>query len=114
MNTMKALTVIAVTAALLTGASVASVQNAAPTTKVTPSPSNINKGSRPTVPSGAEASSAVTGRHARVSGHGKFLQTDGCERRAQLPLCKHECVREAQQSKQPALRRKPEVWDVVC
>jgi hypothetical protein len=74
MNTMKALTVIAVTAALLTGASVASAQNAAPTTKVTPSPSNINKGSRPTVPSGAEAPSAVTGRHARVSGHGKFCK----------------------------------------
>jgi len=80
MNTMKALTVIAVTGALLTGASVASAQNAAPTTKVTPSPSNINKGSRPTVPSGAEASSAVTGRHARVSGHGKFCKP-GCERR---------------------------------
>jgi hypothetical protein len=50
-----------------------SAQNAAPTTKVSPSPSNINKSNAPTKPSGAEALSAATARHhQRVAGKGKF------------------------------------------
>jgi len=69
---MKVLTAIAIAAALLTSASVANAQNTTPTTKVAPSPSNINKSNRPTVPSGAEASSSVTGQHAKVISHGKF------------------------------------------
>jgi hypothetical protein len=71
---MKALTAVTLAAALLTSATVASAQNAAPTTKVSPSPSNINKSNRPTVPSGGEASSAASNRHARVVGHGKFCK----------------------------------------
>ena len=71
---MKVLTAIAIAAALLTSANVANAQNTAPTTKVMPSPSNINKSNRPTVPSGAEATSAVTGHHARLTGHGKFCR----------------------------------------
>ena len=71
-NSMKVLTGIAIAAALLTSASMTNAQNTTPTTKVGPSPSNINKSNRPTVPSGAEAPSAVAGRHARVVGHGKF------------------------------------------
>jgi hypothetical protein len=74
---MKVLTALALAAALLTSASIASAQNAAPTTKVSPSPSNINKSTRATVPSGAEAPAAVTGRHARVVGHGKFCKPMG-------------------------------------
>ena len=69
---MKVLTAIAIAAALLTSANVANAQNTALTTKVMPSPSNINKSNRPTVPSGAEACSAVGGQQARVIGHGKF------------------------------------------
>ena len=69
---MKVLTAIAIAAALLASASVADAQNTTPTTKVTPSPSNFNKSNRATLPSGAEASSAVTGHHARGAGHGKF------------------------------------------
>lgn len=75
---MKFPTAIAMAAALAMIATMANAQNTTPTTKVSPSPSNINKGSRPTVPSGTEASSAVTGRHARVTapvtGHGKFCK----------------------------------------
>jgi len=71
---MKAFTAVALAAALLTSATIASAQNAAPTTKVSPSPSNINKSNRPTVPSGAEAPGAVAGQHARVVGHGKFCK----------------------------------------
>lgn len=71
---MKALTAVALAAALLTSATIASAQNTAPTTKVTPSPSNTNRGNRPTVPSGAEAPAAVSGQQARVVGHGKFCK----------------------------------------
>ena len=71
---MKAVTAVALAAALLTSAATASAQNTAPTTKVTPSPSNINRSNRPTVPSGAEAPAAVSGQHARVVGHGKFCK----------------------------------------
>lgn len=52
----------------------ASAQNATPTTKVSPSPSSINKSSTPTVPSGTEAGSAVTGQHVQVTGKGKFCK----------------------------------------
>jgi hypothetical protein len=69
---MKVLTAIAIAAVLLMDATIASAQNTTPTTKVAPSPSNINKSNRPTVPSGAEASSAATGHHARAAGRGKF------------------------------------------
>jgi hypothetical protein len=41
---VKVLTAIAIAAALLTSASVATAQNTTPTTEVSPSPSNINKG----------------------------------------------------------------------
>jgi len=71
---MKVLTAIAIATALLTSASVATAQNTTPTTKVSPSPSNINKGSRPTVTSGAQAPASVTGRHVRATGHGKFCR----------------------------------------
>jgi hypothetical protein len=59
---------------LLTGVSVANAQNAAPTTKVSPSPSNINRSNRATVPSGSEASAAVTGQHVQVTGNSKFCK----------------------------------------
>jgi hypothetical protein len=71
---MKAVTAFALAAAVLTSATVASAPNTAPTTKVTPSPSNINKSNRPTVPSGAEAPAAVNGQRAQIVGHGKFCK----------------------------------------
>jgi hypothetical protein len=71
---MKVITAIALAAAVLTSATIASAQNTAPTTKVTPSPSNINKSSRATMPSGSEAPAAASGQHARVVGHGKFCR----------------------------------------
>jgi len=71
---MKALTAVALAAAVLTSSTIAGAQNTAPTTKVTPSPSNINRSNRPTVPSGAEAPAAVSGQPARVVGHGKFCK----------------------------------------
>ena len=71
---MKSLTTIALAAALFAGATTASAQNATPTTKVAPSPSNINKSNSPGKPSGSEASSAAADRSARVSGAGKFCK----------------------------------------
>jgi hypothetical protein len=71
---MKTVSAIAIAAALLTSATIANAQNTTPTTKVTPSPSNINKGSGPTVPSVAEAPSTASGHQPRVVGHGKFCQ----------------------------------------
>jgi hypothetical protein len=71
---MKTLTAIAIATALFAGAVPASAQTAPPTTKVSPSPSNINKGSSLTHPSGAEASSAAASKSARVSGSGKFCK----------------------------------------
>ncbi len=69
---MKILTAIAIAAALSAAATTAGAQNAAPTTKVTPSPSNINRSNLPTVQSGAQAPSTAANRHARVTGTGKF------------------------------------------
>jgi hypothetical protein len=71
---MKALTAITIAAALFASAMPADAQNTAPTTKVSPSPSNINKSNRPTVPSGAEASPAAANQHAQLSGTGKFCK----------------------------------------
>ena len=84
---MKVLTAIAIAAALLTSVNVANAQNTAPTTKVMPSPSNINKSNRPTVPSGAEACSAVGGQQARVIGHGKFCAPMTACRYASMNAC---------------------------
>jgi hypothetical protein len=71
---MKALTAIAIAAALFASAMPVGAQNTAPTTKVSPSPSNINKSNRPTVPSGTEAPSAAANQHAQISGTGKFCK----------------------------------------
>jgi hypothetical protein len=71
---MKALVTFAAAAVIFSGINVASAQNAAPTTKVSPSPNSINKGSRPTVPSGSEAKAAASNRPANVAGKGKFCK----------------------------------------
>ena len=77
---MRSITAIVVAAALF-GITIAGAQNATPTTKVSPSPSSINKGSRPTVASGAEApAAAAAGHHARVSGVGKFCKPSAANR----------------------------------
>jgi hypothetical protein len=70
---MKTLTTIALAAALFGGVSMASAQNA-PTSQVSPSPDSINKGSRPTAPSGTESESAATGSRAHVAGRGKYCK----------------------------------------
>jgi hypothetical protein len=74
---MKAFSAAAIAIALFAGVATASAQNATPTTKVSSSPSNINKSNRATVPSGAEAPAAVAGQHARITGHGKFCKPIG-------------------------------------
>ena len=71
---MKAITAFALAAAVLTSATAASAQNTAPTTKVTPSPSNINRSNLPTAHSGAQAPLTAANRHARISGTGKFCR----------------------------------------
>jgi hypothetical protein len=71
---MKALITLAAAAAIFVGITMAGAQNAAPTTKVSPSPNSINKGERPTTPSGSEAKSAVTNSRAHVAGKGKFCK----------------------------------------
>lgn len=71
---MKSLTAFVAVAAICGVVTMASAQNAAPTTKVSPSPSSINKGSRPTVPSGSEANSAASNSPAHVTGKGKFCK----------------------------------------
>ncbi len=68
---MKTFVTIAVAVALIGSISVAGAQNA-PTSKVAPSPDSINKGSRPTVTSGAEDQSAASRKSAHVAGKGKF------------------------------------------
>lgn len=72
---MKALTAIAVAAALLSGPTLANAQNTTPTTKVSPSPSNINKGNAATKTSGEEAPAAAARHRARVSGSGEFCRS---------------------------------------
>ena len=79
-SAMKSLTTIALAAALFAGATTASAQNATPTTKVAPSPSNINKSNSSGKPSGSEASSAAAGHSARVSGAGKFCRPKAANR----------------------------------
>lgn len=71
---MKALVTFAAAAAIFSIVTMADAQNAAPTTKVLPSPSSINKGERPTVPSGGEAKSAASNGPAHVAGKGKFCK----------------------------------------
>jgi hypothetical protein len=70
---MRTLTAIAVAADLLSGPMLANAQNTTPTTKVSPSPSNINKGNASSKTSGEEAPAAAASR-ARVSGAGKFCR----------------------------------------
>lgn len=77
---MKSLTAIALAAALFAGVTTASAQNATPTTKVAPSPSNINKSNSSGKPSGSEASSAAASHSARVSGAGKFCRPKAANR----------------------------------
>jgi len=77
---MKILTAIAIATVLCAGATTASAQNATPTMKVSPSPSNINKSNSPSKPSGAEAPAAAAGHHARVSGGGKFCKPSAANR----------------------------------
>jgi hypothetical protein len=74
---MKAFTVTALVLTALFAAPVAGAQNGTPTPKVSPSPSNVNKGVLPTTPSGAEAPPAAAGIHSRVAGNGKY-----CDRRS--------------------------------
>ena len=57
--------------AVIAGVSAVQAQNA-PTTNVSPSPNSINKGSRATMPSGAEPQSTAQDRPARVTGDNKF------------------------------------------
>lgn len=71
---MKALTTFVAAAAIFGGISGVSAQNTAPTTKSSPSPSNINEGYKASAPSGSEARSAVTNSPARVAGKGKFCK----------------------------------------
>lgn len=71
---MKALIMFAAAAVIFGGINAASAQNTAPATKVSPSPSSINKGSRPTVPSGSEAKAATSNSPAHVAGKGKFCK----------------------------------------
>ena len=98
---MKSLTAIALAAALFAGVTSASAQNATPTTKVAPSPSNINKSNSSGKPSGSEASSAAAGHSARVSG--KFCRPKAANR-LDCRYASNKGVPEAQQIKQPALR----------
>lgn len=63
-------------AALFIGVPVASAQNSTPTPKVSPSPSNINKGVLPTKPSGAEAPRTAARTHSRIAGGGKYCKRD--------------------------------------
>jgi hypothetical protein len=100
---MKSLTAIALAAALFAGVTTASAQNATPTTKVAPSPSNINKSNSSGKPSGSEASSAAAGHSARVSGAGKFCRPKAANR-LDCRYASNKGVPEAQQIKQPALR----------
>lgn len=72
---MKAITATTlVIAALFAGAPVAGAQNSTPTPKVSPSPSNIDKGVLPTKPSGAEAPHAAAGIHSPVAGNEKYCK----------------------------------------
>ncbi|HUI13062.1 MAG TPA: hypothetical protein VL048_06290 [Xanthobacteraceae bacterium] len=68
---MKLVTTVAVLGLLLGGTPLALAQSA-PTTKISPSPSNINKSSRATLPSGAESRTAAGAGRQHVAGHGKF------------------------------------------
>ncbi len=70
---MTRLTAALAAAVLAAGVSIASAQNA-PTTNVQPSPNSINKGSRPTMPSGSEAQSTANGSYAKISGSKKFCR----------------------------------------
>ena len=88
---MKKLTLIALSAALLGGMSVASAQNA-PTTKHIDSPANINEGSPAGSTSGAESQNAAKGARGYIAGTGKFCtQMSGGKldcRFASLQSCK--------------------------
>lgn len=68
---MKFVTTVAVLGLLLGGTPVALAQSA-PTTKISPSPSSINKSSRATLPSGAESRTAAGAARQHVAGRGKF------------------------------------------
>lgn len=72
-HTMKFLMTIAAAGLLLGSASLAIAQNA-PSTQVAPSPASINKGTRPTVPSGSESQTAAGAKRQHVAGHGKFCK----------------------------------------
>ncbi len=71
---MKVLATIAIAAALVASATMAGAQNTTPTTKVTPSPSNINRSNLPTAQFGAQAPLTAVNRHARITGTGKFCR----------------------------------------
>jgi hypothetical protein len=88
---MKSLRAIAIAAALLAGAMPVSAQNSTPTTKVSPSPSNINKSNAPAKPSGAEAPSTAAGRHAHVTGKGKFCKPNSGNRLSCLYASARSC-----------------------
>jgi hypothetical protein len=68
---MRTLTFAVAAAVLIVGVNLSSAQNA-PTTKVSPSPNSINKGSEPTSPSGAEATSAAAAGPSHIIGTGKY------------------------------------------
>ncbi len=67
---MKLLTITATTV-FLAGMTLANAQNA-PTTKVSPSPNSINKGSEPTTPSGSQSQAQANNTPARIIGKSKF------------------------------------------
>jgi hypothetical protein len=68
---MKKLTMIALSAALLAGASVAYAQNA-PTTKHVDSPANINEGSPAAHTSGSQSEASATNMRAQIIGKSKY------------------------------------------
>lgn len=71
---MKSQFIIAVVAVALSGSiTFANAQNA-PTSNVAPSPNSINKGSRPTAPSGAESQTTAAHRPQHVSGDKKYCR----------------------------------------
>jgi hypothetical protein len=68
---MKCVMTVAVLGLLLGGTPLAFAQSA-PTTKISPSPSNINKSSRATLPSGAESRTTAGAARQHIAGHGQF------------------------------------------
>jgi hypothetical protein len=77
MKTFKTMTAIL---ALFAGMSLASAQHA-PTTTPNPSPNSINKGSRPSTPSGSESQAAANSgsgmANKKVTGSAKFCAEQG-------------------------------------